>query len=267
MDILNKLIASYPKSGSSTMQIYQRLKIFQAIFVGINSVLSLVTLIPVLRWRITGDRTYLVSFPDFFYYDNIYPFGLLWNIYAGIFAIVMVSSFMLLTSNLITTISVEFYSLSDEIKNLKNMTEDEIELEFPKLIENHQNIFQLVQELSDIFSKTFFFRFIVSASIIGLNLFQLKTTENIFESSIFLIYTCFELGQVFLQCYFGQFLTDASEIIADEIYNCGWENWQKISLKKKLVNVLQRSQRPAVLTIWKFGIISIRQFTSVWLKI
>ncbi|KAL7029895.1 hypothetical protein ACKWTF_006417 [Chironomus riparius] len=263
MDILTKLKKSYPKSYPSALAICGAFKIVQAIFVGVNSVMASVTLIPVLRWLITGDRTFIVPFPNYFTCDFIYPFVLIWSNYVGIYGIYLITSIMLMTSILITTISVEFYSLSDKIKNLKDMTEKEIELELPKLIKNHQKTFELVHDLKDIFSETFFFRFIVSASLIGLNLFQLQTTENVFENSIFLIYTCFEIGQVFLQCYFGQFLIDASEKIADEVYNCGWENWQRISLKKKLVNVLQRAQKPAVLTIWKFGVISMRQFTWI----
>lgn len=263
MDILNKVKKSYPKFDSSAIRICRKFKIVQTTFIGVNSVLSLVTLIPLLRWAVTGDRTYMVPFPDFFFYDYIYQFGLVWSIYDGIFAIVMVASFILMTSTLITTISVEFYSLSDRIGNLQCMTENEVELELPTLIEKHQKIFELVQDFSDIFSETFFYRFIISATIIGLNLFQLRITENVYEISIFFIYTCFELGQVFLQCYFGQFLTDASEKIADEIYNCGWENWQSIRLKKKVIIILNRAQKAAVLTIWKFGVISIGQFTNV----
>lgn len=263
MDVLNKLKKSYPKSDACALAICRTFKIIQTTFVGVNSLLTCVTLIPVLRWIIIGDRTFIVPFPDYFTYDIIYPLALIWSNYVGIYGIVMVASFMLVTSILVTTISVEFYSLGDRIENLQYMLEDEIESELPTLIEKHQKIFQLVQDLSDIFSETFFFRFIVSASLIGLNLFQLRITENIFDNSIFFVYTCFELGQVFLQCYFGQFLINASEKIADEVYNCGWENWQSIGLKKKLITVMQRAQKPAVLTIWKFGVISIEQFTWV----
>ncbi|XP_070505439.1 odorant receptor 4-like [Chironomus tepperi] len=233
----------------------------QALFVGVNSALAGVTLIPVLRWIITGDRTFIVPFPDFFTQDFIYPIVLIWSNYVGIYGIFVTTSIILMTSILITTISVEFYSLGDGINSIQYMIEDEIESELQALIDEHQKIFQLVQDLSDIFSETFFVRFIVSAALIGLLLFQLQTTENIFDNSIFFIYTFFELCQVFLQCYFGQFLIDASEKIADEVYNCGWENWQRIALKKKLITVLQRAQKPAVLKIWKFGVISMGQFT------
>lgn len=263
MDVLNKLKKSYPKSDASAIAICRTFKIIQASFVGVNSVLSCVTIVPVLRWAIYGDRTFIVPFPDYFTYDFIYPIALIWSNYIGIYGIFLIASFTMITSILITTISVEFYSVCDGIRNLQFMTENEVELELSKLIDKHQKIFHLVQDLSEIFSQTFFFRFIVSASLIGLNLFQLQTTVNIFDNSIFFIYTCFELGQVFLQCYFGQFLIDASEKIADEIYSCGWENWQRIGLKKTLVNVLQRAQKPAVLTIWKFGVISMGQFTWV----
>lgn len=260
---LGKLKHSYPKISSSAEGICRSYKIFQTMFCGLNIVLCCVTLVPLAKYFISGDRTFIVPFPGFLTTKNVYPVALIWSNFAGFHGIYFVSTFALFSSALIFGVSVEFYTLADKISSFQSMSELEIKAEIGKVVEDHCTTFQLVSDLENILSKSFFIRFIVSASIIGMNIFQLRTTDDIFDSSIFLIYTCFELCQVFLQCYFGQVLIDASERVCDEIYACGWEKWENIAMKNKILVILHRAQKPAVLTIYKFGVISMEQFTMV----
>lgn len=265
--LLENLKHSYPKSSPSVRNVCRGFKVFQSLFCGMNLTLCGVTLVPLARYFIYGDRTFIVPFPQFLTNEFVYPVALIWSNVLGILGIVVIGSFTLFNSVIIIAVSVEFYTLADRINSMQHLTELKITEEIPKIVKSHTEAFKLVSGLEKVFSVLFFTRFIVSASIIGINLFQLRTTVDIFDNSIFLIYTCFELSQVFLQCYFGQFLIDASSKVVDEICSCGWENWKSVQLKKQLLIVIQRAQKPAYLTIFNFGVISIEQFSRVRISI
>nr|AOG12959.1 odorant receptor [Eogystia hippophaecolus] len=70
------------------------------------------------------------------------------------------------------------------------------------------------------------------------------------------------LSQIFLLCYFGDLLLRSSTEISGAIYNCQWYNTD-IQMKKDLLLVLKRSQKPCKLTAANFADLNLRAFTTI----
>jgi 7tm Odorant receptor len=64
-------------------------------------------------------------------------------------------------------------------------------------------------------------------------------------------------------CFYGQMLLDASEKIHMEVFDCGWEGFEDVRLKKMIQFMLMRSQKPQKLTFMGFSDINVEQFRGV----
>lgn len=53
--------------------------------------------------------------------------------------------------------------------------------------------------------------------------------------------------QVFWNCFFGQLLISKS-LITNGVYDCGWEKWENLALKKSILIVLMNDEKGAKVT-------------------
>ncbi|KAG5666902.1 hypothetical protein PVAND_014909 [Polypedilum vanderplanki] len=269
MKTIKNLRNSYPTNDISVAAMSKKLEKFSIIqIIASIFMIILLALIPIVKTLITGEFSFLSPISnEFFFPKNVisFIFMTIWMTTMPIFVILFASTTFIVFAALVTTISLEFIILANEAKNFQNFNENEIKENFPIWIAKHNRAFENVEKINKIFSFPFLIRFIASGSIIAIQVFELQEAEYQKMSQIFLCatYTVFELSQTFMQCYFGQFLIDASENVAKEIYNCGWENWKDLKMKKLLIVVIERSQKAENLKIWKFGNISMEQFTMV----
>ena len=69
--------------------------------------------------------------------------------------------------------------------------------------------------------------------------------------------------QVWLLCYFGQKLIDSSAAVAEGIYESDWMDIDDDEVKKYVVVIMLRAQRPKKLSAMCYADISLETFTTV----
>lgn len=84
--------------------------------------------------------------------------------------------------------------------------------------------------------------------------------ENVVKYFGMLFYA---LLQIFMLCYYGSKLTTASENVAGAVYDSGWNNRVNQKRNIPLMLLLQRSQKPTIITAYKFAVVSLKAFGTV----
>lgn len=59
-------------------------------------------------------------------------------------------------------------------------------------------------------------------------------------------------AQAFLLCAFGQDLIDSSLAVSDAVFESDWNNFEDVKLKKSLMMIMIRAQKPMRLTAMNF---------------
>ncbi|KAG5673209.1 hypothetical protein PVAND_003275 [Polypedilum vanderplanki] len=223
---------------------------------------SIICLIPLNSLLFLGRKILFYPAPDFMLQGTVYPFAYLWMSITGVF---IISQSFTLTLNiviLVLIVCLKFDQLAYDINAFKHSDEFEVFSSLQALIERHINAFEVAKKLDELFSVIFLGRFVVSIFAIGIDFFAILSLKNPSDICLGLLLIMSELNQLFLICCIGQMLVNANNRITTSIYDCGWENWTSLSLKKSILMILQKTQDPAKLTIWKFGSVSLELFTS-----
>ncbi|KAG5675185.1 hypothetical protein PVAND_005110 [Polypedilum vanderplanki] len=223
----------------------------------------IVWLVPLTSIIFFGRNILFYPVPDFMLHDFVYSLSLLWSSFAEFFGTLQVFSLALIIITLISIVCLEFDQLAHDATCLKQFYEVEIIEFLQTFVERHNRALKLTKTLDGLFSIIFLVRFVVSIFAIGTDVFAVMSMQNLSEICLALGLIMSELNQLFLICYVGQMLINANNPVVTAIYNCGWENWTNLSLKKNVLMILQKSQEPATLKIWKFGSISLRLFTRL----
>ena len=194
---------------------------------------------------------------------GLYNFVFVWQFLVIIFAICGLLGPDLILYSFIMQISMQFDILCQKLEKLS--WKDDLE-KFKELIKLHEQLLNLSKDLEAIFSPSILFNFIASSFLICFCLYQITigTFEELHIKFSFLLVAA--MLQVLMLCYCGNKLTTAAENVATAAYNCDWfdrENWK---IKAILVNMIQRSQKPTVLTAYKFSILDLEAFTKVRIK-
>ncbi|XP_050347583.1 odorant receptor Or2-like [Nymphalis io] len=185
------------------------------------------------------------------------------TIIVGTYTLASVSAFILI---IIGYIEAQMLALSDEILNLwddseeyyhntktsiaNNSTTQEEELKMKiinghianrlkQIIPFHISNINLLNDFETLFRVTMAVEF--ALMIIGIVAELLGRIENTFME---LPYT---LIQVYVDCFIGQRLIDASCVFENAVYDCKWENFNKSNMKTILL-ILQNAQKPLKLT-------------------
>jgi odorant receptor len=222
-------------------------------------------LIPIVELLRTGRKTFPLNawFPFETHDEKIYILLLVWTSWSCANSVIILIAIDTLMFVLITLISMKFKILKSDFLALKNFESSKVEDELRNLIHRHKNLINVSDKLQQIFSPSFLFNFVQSSFVICLTAFQYTTssdaTQFIFNGS----YCAAILNQIWLLCYFGQKIIDSSENVEVGVYDCGWENFHSLKVRKALVTVIQRTQRPTRLTAMNFSEISLTSFTTV----
>lgn len=162
--------------------------------------------------------------------------------------------------SLTTVVAMEFDILKEDLIDLKFVEICERQKQIKVLNDRHNKLFSLADKLEAIYELTFLFSFVISAIIMCFVAFQLSTIGNY---SFYGPYFCMICGQILLLCWFGQKLINTSEAVAEGVYFSGWEDFDEIGIKKQLILIIARAQRPKRLTAMNFAEISLPTFTAV----
>ncbi|KAG5683306.1 hypothetical protein PVAND_012593 [Polypedilum vanderplanki] len=199
-----------------------------------------------------------IKFPFDAFKNDFYPFLIVW-----VFLSYILYQFSILTTEnviygLITIASVELKLLAAEYKKSKDDTNVII-----NCIKRQNELYDVIGNIQRIFAPSFFTSFLLSSILICFTAFKCSISLDpailIFNATFSII----SMLQIFIQCFFGQILCDASGNLIDSIYECGWEKRKNEKLKKFLIFVIMRSQKYSafsLLGVWK---INLEQFQSV----
>ena len=203
-------------------------------------------------------------FPIAFYHHNVFPFALLFVEWTCFNIVAMLLSTDSMTCALITVIVTEFHVFEVDLMDIKSVPKPERVKQIRELTDRHNKLLDLCDKIQEIYSLTFFFTIFISSLIICSALFQLAFVDNSSLDNLFYVsYMCLIGGQTLLQCLYGQKLIDASESVANGVYDCGWEDFSDNTFTKQLVLMILRGQKAKRFTALSFASICLESFTKV----
>jgi gustatory receptor len=188
-----------------------------------------------------------------------YNFTLLWQTLSSFWYVGGLLGSDLTFFSIITLIVMQFDILSMKLEKLKPKDDRN---SFKLLLERHEKILRLSRLVEEIFSPAILFHFVTSSMLICLIGYQAilgNDTELVVKFSMFLVVT---LLQILMICYYGQKLTTAAGNVREAIYNSDWSSDHK-KMKTIMVLMMQRTQKPTVLTAYCFSVVNLESFTVV----
>jgi hypothetical protein len=152
---------------------------------------------------------------------------------------------------LINVISLEFEILRRDFEDLRELSSAPARFRTKLLacVKRQIELHEMSEELQKVFNPSFVLNFVIISFIMCCNAFQMSTTTNFVEMAFSFLFCLSSTTHIFLQCFFGAMLKDASENVVHGVYRCGWEDLEDIQLKKCLVLIIERAQKPAALSI------------------
>ncbi|XP_028043239.1 odorant receptor 22c-like isoform X2 [Bombyx mandarina] len=131
-------------------------------------------------------------------------------------------------------------------------------------ISQHKYALDAAEDVKHCLSEVLLVQLTVSIVIICTTAYQMavnKSTDTIQKLSMagYLLGASFE---VFLFCFQGQSLSNASEDIADAVYECPWYTLTQ-PLKRTLLIIMMRAQSPAILTAGGFVTLDITEYMAI----
>ncbi|KAG5683050.1 hypothetical protein PVAND_012357 [Polypedilum vanderplanki] len=212
---------------------------------------------PIVTLLTTNEKTFPLQIEFPLKSEIFYPFLLLWTFWNLTIAFIVFYAVDVLVYGLIVTISIEFKILRDEFEAVNS------ENAMNKLIDRHNQLLKFCNQLEEIFSPSFFYKFINSSFVICFTAFQCSTSEEFSQILVNMTICIANMSQIGLQCFFGQMLENTSEGVANGIYFCDWENFEDLRIKNSIILCIARAQKVANVTTIKFRKINFRLFAEV----
>lgn len=221
--------------------------------------------IPLIKLVSSGSKSFPLNIWMPFEYERneVYIIAFLWSVWACANSVLILIAMDTLMFVLITLVSMEFDILRIDFTNLTSAAKLNIEWQAGNFIQRHNNLIECTRKLEQIFSPSFLFNFVQSIFVICLTAFLYTKSSDPIQLIMNGSYCTAVLNQIFLICYFGQKIVDSTEKIAHAAYICGWETVSCPKVRRAMINVIQRAQKPVKLTAMNFADISFNSFTSV----
>jgi hypothetical protein len=198
-----------------------------------------------------------------FDYQHIIPFicVLSWQIWISVYHSFHEVSTSGLLQGLVMILASEFQIIGDSMKNIdfKNGLKD-----LKRIIDKHQELIKIADELESIFSISNFTN-ITSSVLMScftiLECFKLQRQDLLLI--IYLMFLIILTNQIFLLCYYCQKLETASESVGEKLMESNWYELEDPKMRKVLIFTLMRNQKPVKLTFAKFIDINLQTFQNV----
>ncbi|XP_046751882.1 odorant receptor Or1-like isoform X2 [Diprion similis] len=131
-------------------------------------------------------------------------------------------------------------------------------------VEHHRAIISLTENMEDIFSTLVLLQFLSNLVIMCFPLFQITSVPIMsfpFFSMVSLMTAM--MYQLFIFCNCGDELTQQSLLVADAACFCDWYEFSSAEMRRALLSIVQRSQKPLRLTVAKFAALSRETYLKV----
>ncbi|XP_043274485.1 odorant receptor 13a-like isoform X2 [Venturia canescens] len=146
-----------------------------------------------------------------------------------------------------------------------NETEDSFTKRFKTCVKHHQRLFEIVDDINELFGSSMLVQLCASSSMICLTGFQAvlgaKESANFMK---FALYLGAAFSQLLCWCWFGNKLIYQSDSLALSQWFSGWEDETNYSSLAALIVVsLIRTRRPMSLTAGSFYTMSMETFIAI----
>lgn len=271
VELLKLLDKTYTSSQEEKFKFGKYLNFFKRIFrfysVNMITVTSLLFLTPAITFITSREKTYPIISPFSNHKDvgGMYPVALFYSFWTFLTLIFSLYPAELIFAGVLVTLSVEFEILKELLEDLPSKSDSE-QIQLMKLfVDRHNELSDRVATVEKIYSFPLFIFFVSSSFFICFCAFEATVMD--FTDSIGMFYFCItSLLQVFIHCYCGQMLKSSCEHLTRELYNCNWEDVKSSQMRRGLILMIERSQRPTMITIMKFADISMQRFTTASVK-
>jgi len=238
---------------------YKRFERIFAFALNLDGILF--NLAPIIDYFKTGLWYRKLPFENWFPFDEFdpryYHFVYAWFIFATATLNLSCLAADCLLLSFITLIAMEFDILGKKLRNIaknKNVSE---------LVERHKTLMRLSDDLEEIYSFSILVNFTGSSIFLCLVAFELSIGVDPEILSKLMSFLVSSIIQMWLLCFYGQKLIDASEKVADEAYNSDWYETDNKDVKRAVQLIILQSRRPACLTALKFSKVSLEAFSTV----
>ncbi|XP_011863906.1 PREDICTED: odorant receptor 22b-like isoform X2 [Vollenhovia emeryi] len=129
-------------------------------------------------------------------------------------------------------------------------------------VRQHYEVIKFIGIIETCHTVPFFMDLTGVVFMISLSLIQVLTISDAERAIRSIGVSMAGLGYVFISCYMGQKITDASTNIIEKIFNSTWYN-AVVSQQKALLMIMMRRCHPIILTACKFYILSLQNFGMI----
>ncbi|KAG5683302.1 hypothetical protein PVAND_012589 [Polypedilum vanderplanki] len=199
-----------------------------------------------------------IKFPFDAFRNDVYPFLLFWVLVSHALYMITFTFTENVSFALTTIVATEFKILAEKYRRIKENPENII-----NCIKRQNELYDIVEKIQKIFSISFFTNFLLSSISICFAAFICSISPDPIALIFNSVFSLISMLQIFIQCFFGQILYDASGNLNDSVYECGWEEINDKKLKRLLRFVIMRLQKRASFSLFGFWKINLEQFQSV----
>lgn len=133
--------------------------------------------------------------------------------------------------------------LADRIKLIGRSEEIDQNQEVVKCIQVHERVKNFVQMVEEQYGLIWFCQSIASQVIISLFIFNTSSSHEVSDLIRALVLSLLMVYEIFMPCYFGSQLIEASTKLTDEVYCSNWLNVD-LKTKKILVTFMENLKDP-----------------------
>nr|QZH55114.1 odorant receptor 18 [Achelura yunnanensis] len=210
------------------------------------------------------ELPFLISYPFNARDIRIWPFVFLHQLWAGNMAVMALMCSDLLYYVFCTYIFIQFHLLHKQLENLKvsMFLEEGMSSHFLKLVKRHKEIIRCVELVEVIYTKSTLLNMITSSLLICLTGFDVMVIKDLALLLPFLGFLSAGLMQIYFLCYYGDLIMRSSELISEALYNSQWYSGN-IRIKKELILMMMRSQKPCRLTAFGFADVDLETYKKI----
>ncbi|XP_032671370.1 odorant receptor 4-like isoform X2 [Odontomachus brunneus] len=133
------------------------------------------------------------------------------------------------------------------------------------IVLRHRKLITLADILENNFNMIFLQQTLGTVFLLCLTTYHTLANSEYGDNTttvIFMLYTCCVVSTILAYCYIGECLITESAKLRDTFYNTDWYN-NPPSYAKMLSFCMTRSEKPLVLTVGKFCMLSLSTFTNI----
>nr|UTN00905.1 odorant receptor [Semanotus bifasciatus] len=196
---------------------------------------------------------------------DVYPLAqiiMVQQLVATLLGTIIVLTVTMLVCGILTHASANLDHLKIMILETSHIADSTITAHVNLCVKYHTAIIAFADQSNGAFSIMMLVHITWTSFIISVLGFEIVMDTNYFNSFRFTMHLGGWLGMLFLVCFYGQILMDKSTAIATSVYDTEWYK-KSPSVRRSLVLILLRAQRPLVLRAAGLQIMSLAVFLGV----